>query len=58
MINIFLQILHYCFFIGYIGKLKLEIPYSRPKSQPWIICIDKLFIVAGPRQRAKVRNIA
>ena len=34
--------------IGFIGRLKLEIPYSSPKSQPWIICIDKLYIVAGP----------
>jgi len=33
---------------GFIGRLKLEIPYSSPKSQPWIICIDKLYIVAGP----------
>eukprot|EP00794_Sanderia_malayensis_P015340 gene15340-16917_t len=33
---------------GFIGHLKLEIPFSRPKSQPWIICIDKLYIIAGP----------
>ena len=36
------------FSAGFIGRLKLEIPYSSPKSQPWIICIDKLYIVAGP----------
>ena len=42
------------FFPGFIGHLKLEIPFSRPKSQPWIICIDRLYIIAGPQLGASV----
>ncbi len=35
---------------GYIGKLKLQIPVSFIKSQPWVVQIDQLYIVAGPTQ--------
>ena len=41
--------------IGYIGKLKLQIPPVRYiKSQPWIIQIDQLYVVAGPAQHHTV----
>ncbi|XP_048580764.1 intermembrane lipid transfer protein VPS13D isoform X3 [Nematostella vectensis] len=33
---------------GFIGHLQLSIPLRRPKSEPWIINIDKLYLVAGP----------
>lgn len=35
---------------GYIGKLKLQIPVRYIKSQPWVVQIDQLYIVAGPAQ--------
>lgn len=34
--------------LGYIGKLKLQIPVHAIKSQPWVIQIDQLYVVAGP----------
>ncbi|XP_028393538.1 vacuolar protein sorting-associated protein 13D-like [Dendronephthya gigantea] len=33
---------------GFIGRLKLSIPFRHPKSEPWIIHIDKLYLIAGP----------
>ncbi|KAK3737381.1 hypothetical protein QZH41_011519 [Actinostola sp. cb2023] len=35
---------------GFIGHLQLSIPLTRPKSEPWIININKLYLVAGPQQ--------
>ena len=40
---------------GYIGKLKLQIPVRYIKSQPWVIQIDQLYVVAGPAQPTPVR---
>ena len=42
------------FFPGYIGRLKLQIPVRYIKSQPWVIQIDQLYVVAGPAQPAPV----
>ena len=42
---------------GYIGKLKLQIPVRYIKSQPWVIQIDQLYVVAGPAQPAPVSLI-
>ena len=33
---------------GFIGKLKIEIPFRRLKSQPWVVQVDQLYLVAGP----------
>ncbi|KAJ8315854.1 hypothetical protein KUTeg_008004 [Tegillarca granosa] len=33
---------------GFIGKIKLQIPVSRLRSEPWVISIEKLYLVAGP----------
>lgn len=33
---------------GYIGKIKLQIPFRQIRSAPWIILIEKLYLVAGP----------
>lgn len=33
---------------GFIGKVKLQIPVRQIKSAPWIIIIEKLYIVATP----------
>ena len=41
---------------GYIGRIKLQIPVSRLKSQPWVISIEKLYLVAGPLGQQKVQN--
>ena len=42
------------FFAGYIGKLKLQIPVRYIKSQPWVIQIDQLYVVAGPAKPTPV----
>ncbi|KAL8611446.1 hypothetical protein ACOMHN_014501 [Nucella lapillus] len=33
---------------GLIGKITLHIPLRRLRSQPWVISIEKLYLVAGP----------
>lgn len=41
---------------GFISHLQLSIPLRRPKSEPWIVYINKLYLVAGPLQETEVRN--
>jgi len=38
---------------GFIGHLQLSIPLRRPKSEPWIVHITKLYLVAGPLQHSE-----
>ncbi|XP_052810385.1 intermembrane lipid transfer protein VPS13D-like isoform X2 [Mya arenaria] len=33
---------------GFIGKIKLQIPVRRMHSEPWVISIERLYLVAGP----------
>ncbi|XP_076466689.1 LOW QUALITY PROTEIN: intermembrane lipid transfer protein VPS13D-like [Babylonia areolata] len=33
---------------GLIGKITLHIPLRRLRSEPWVISIEKLYLVAGP----------
>lgn len=33
---------------GFIGKLKIEIPFRHLKSQPWVVQVDQLYLIAGP----------
>ncbi|XP_042225636.1 vacuolar protein sorting-associated protein 13D-like isoform X3 [Homarus americanus] len=33
---------------GFVGKVKLQIPVSRLRSEPWVIMFDQLYLVAGP----------
>ncbi|CAL1290806.1 unnamed protein product [Larinioides sclopetarius] len=33
---------------GFVGKIKLQIPVSRLRSEPWVIFIEQLFLIAGP----------
>ncbi|KAK3098591.1 hypothetical protein FSP39_021054 [Pinctada imbricata] len=33
---------------GFIGKITLQIPLRRLRSEPWVISIKKLYLVAGP----------
>ena len=42
---------------GFIGHLQLSIPLRRPKSEPWIVHITKLYLVAGPLQHSEVINL-
>ena len=46
-----------CYISGFIGKITLQIPLSRLHSEPWVISIEKLYLVAGPLQDFKVRNV-
>ena len=39
---------------GFIGHLKLSIPFRHPKSEPWIININKLYLIAGPLSKHQV----
>ncbi|KAJ7382631.1 hypothetical protein OS493_033687 [Desmophyllum pertusum] len=38
---------------GFIGHLQLSIPLRRPKSEPWIVHINKLYLVAGPLKHSE-----
>lgn len=33
---------------GHIGKVKLQIPLRSLRSSPWVIVIERLYLVAGP----------
>ncbi|XP_070561460.1 LOW QUALITY PROTEIN: intermembrane lipid transfer protein VPS13D-like [Ptychodera flava] len=33
---------------GFVGKITLQIPMRRLRSEPWVISIDKLYLIAGP----------
>lgn len=33
---------------GHIGKIKLQIPIRSLRSSPWVIVIERLYLVAGP----------
>eukprot|EP01137_Pigoraptor_chileana_P012954 Opistho-2@65866 len=35
---------------GYLGKLTLKIPWKKLKSEPVLVSIDNLFIVASPKE--------
>ena len=44
------------FFIlsGFIGKITLQIPLSRLHSEPWVISMERLYLVAGPLKDVQV----
>lgn len=33
---------------GFVGKVRLSIPVRQPRSQPWVISLERLYVVAGP----------
>jgi vacuolar protein sorting-associated protein 13D len=33
---------------GVIGKLRLHVPWTRLRSQPWVITIDDVFLLLSP----------
>eukprot|EP00057_Strongylocentrotus_purpuratus_P030429 XP_781657.1 PREDICTED: vacuolar protein sorting-associated protein 13D [Strongylocentrotus purpuratus] len=38
---------------GFIGKIRLQIPVTHLKTEPWVISIENLYLVAGPALRTK-----
>ncbi|XP_053397933.1 intermembrane lipid transfer protein VPS13D-like isoform X2 [Mercenaria mercenaria] len=38
---------------GFIGKITLHIPLRRLHSEPWVISIERLYLVAGPLKNAE-----
>ncbi|XP_013405463.1 vacuolar protein sorting-associated protein 13D-like isoform X2 [Lingula anatina] len=38
---------------GFVGKISLQIPVRRLKSEPWVISLDKVYLVAGPLSHKK-----
>ncbi|XP_071476543.1 intermembrane lipid transfer protein VPS13D-like [Diadema antillarum] len=38
---------------GFIGKIRLQIPVRHLKTEPWIISIENLYLVAGPALRSR-----
>jgi vacuolar protein sorting-associated protein 13D len=41
--------------VGFIGKITLQIPLRHLRSEPWVISIEKLYLVAGPYKHTQVR---
>lgn len=33
---------------GFIGKVQLQVPVRQIRSAPWLIAIEKLYVVASP----------
>ncbi|XP_047110726.1 vacuolar protein sorting-associated protein 13D [Schistocerca piceifrons] len=33
---------------GFIGKVKLQIPVRQIRSAPWVVIIERLYVIAGP----------
>lgn len=33
---------------GFIGKVQLHVPVRQIRSAPWIICIERMYLVAAP----------
>ncbi|XP_064629557.1 intermembrane lipid transfer protein VPS13D-like isoform X2 [Lineus longissimus] len=50
---------------GYVGRITLKIPVRQLRSEPWVISIDNLYLVAGPienreydEEKAKAHDIS
>ena len=44
-------------FIGYMGKLRLKIPWKSLKTEPAVISIERVFLLASPKLHTEVRRI-
>lgn len=40
---------------GFIGKVQLQVPVRQIRSAPWLIAIEKLYLVAAPVNLDEVR---
>ncbi|GAB6019931.1 hypothetical protein CHUAL_001462 [Chamberlinius hualienensis] len=38
---------------GYVGKIRLKIPVTRLRSEPWVISIEQLYILVGPTPKSE-----
>ncbi|OWF52509.1 Vacuolar protein sorting-associated protein 13D [Mizuhopecten yessoensis] len=38
---------------GFIGKITLQIPISRLRSEPWVVSMEKLYLLAGPLKQSE-----
>jgi vacuolar protein sorting-associated protein 13A/C len=43
--------------IGYLGELKLVIPWSNLRSEPVKVIIDHVYLLAEPKNEATVKHI-
>jgi hypothetical protein len=43
---------------GFIGKIKLQVPLNRLSSEPWVISMKRLYLVAGPVKHSQVTSQA
>lgn len=41
---------------GLVGRIKLKIPVSKMRSEPWSIAMEKVYIIVGP-QRCRTEPI-
>lgn len=41
---------------GFIGKVQLQVPVRQIRSAPWLIAIEKLYLVATPVNLDEVNN--
>ncbi|ELU05385.1 hypothetical protein CAPTEDRAFT_113344, partial [Capitella teleta] len=41
---------------GFIGHISLSIPLRRVRSEPWVITLEKLYLVAGPLKEVKCQR--
>jgi vacuolar protein sorting-associated protein 13D len=39
---------------GFVGRITLKIPLRQLRSEPWVISIDNLYLVAGPVENREV----
>ncbi len=40
--------------VGYVGKVKFQIPVAKMRSEPWVISFEHVYLVAGPRDHNAV----
>ncbi|KAI9558098.1 hypothetical protein GHT06_014851 [Daphnia sinensis] len=45
--------LPFCLHAGFVGKICIDIPLTRISSQPWVISLDQMYLIAGPKKDAK-----
>lgn len=49
LLSLYIFYKYFCISLkGFVGKTKIQIPVSRLRSEPWVIFIEKLFLIAGP----------
>lgn len=44
--------------VGYVGKVRFQIPVRKIRSEPWVISFEKVTLIAGPQDRCETRDEA